>query len=53
VRSHQRLKNKEAHDDGLDEKEDSVELMIALVTRDRSSDETCEIEQATDKVLRA
>ena len=45
VRSHERLKNEEADDDGLDEKEDGVELMIALVTCDRSSRQTDEIKR--------
>jgi hypothetical protein len=33
----ERLENEEADDDRLDEKEDGIELMIALVSCDRSS----------------
>ena len=36
MRLHKRMKNGEADDNGLDEKEDGVKLMIALVARDRS-----------------
>ena len=32
--SHQRVKDGEADDDGLDEKEDGVEFVIALIARD-------------------
>ena len=42
---HKRLKNQEAADGGLDEKENCVKLMIALVSRDRSSDQACEIKR--------
>ncbi len=42
---HKRLKNEEAHDDSLEEKENCVKLMIALVSRDRSSDQACEIKR--------
>jgi hypothetical protein len=34
---HERLENEKADNDRLDEKEDRVELMIALVSRDGSS----------------
>jgi len=32
---HKRLKNQEADDGGLDEKENCIELMIAFASRDR------------------
>ena len=48
--SHECLENEEADHDGLDEKEDCVELMISLVSRDRGGDQACEIEQAADEV---
>src|SRR5882762_7438920 len=48
----ERLKNQEAGNDGLEQKEDRVELMIALVTRDCSSDQTREIKEVTDKIYR-
>jgi hypothetical protein len=44
------LKNQEADHDGLDEKEDRVELMIALVTCDRSRHQAREINEVTDKI---
>ena len=50
VPSHECLKNEEADSDGLEEKEDRVELVIALVTRDCSSHQTDEIEHATSEV---
>ena len=37
--SHECLENEEADHDGLDEKEDGVELMISLVSRDRGGDQ--------------
>ena len=43
LRSHKRMKNGEADDNGLGEKEDGVELMIALVPRDRSRCQAGEI----------
>ncbi len=46
------MKNGEADDNGLDEKEDGVALMIALVSCDRSRHQTGEIENTTDEVLR-
>jgi hypothetical protein len=46
------MKNGEAHDNGLDEKEDGVELMITLVSRDRGRRQAGEIEKGTDDVLR-
>jgi hypothetical protein len=52
LRLHERVKNNEADDNGLDEKEDSVELMIALVSCDRSRRQAGEIKQVTDDVLR-
>ena len=42
---HKRLKNEEAEHDGLEEKENCVKLMIALVSRDRSSNQACEIKR--------
>ena len=41
--SNQRLKNQKADDGGLDEKENCVELMTALVSRHRGSHQACEI----------
>jgi hypothetical protein len=35
LRLHEYLENEKANDDRLDEKEDGVELMIPLVSRDR------------------
>ena len=49
--SHECLENEEADNDGLDEKEDGVELVITLVTRDRSSNQAGEIEQAAGEIL--
>jgi len=43
LRLHKRMKNGEADDNGLDEKEDGVKLMIALVPRDRSRCQAGEI----------
>ena len=40
-----RLKNEEAHDGSLEEEENCVKLMIALVSRDRSSHQACEIKR--------
>lgn len=48
-----RLKNEEAHDDSLEEKENCVKLMIALVSRDRSSHQACEIKHAADEICRS
>jgi hypothetical protein len=39
------LENEKADNDGLDEKEDRVELMVALVACDCSSDQAYEVEQ--------
>jgi hypothetical protein len=50
VRSHEYLENEKADNDGLEEKEDGVELMIALVACDRSSHQTHEIEQAAGEI---
>jgi hypothetical protein len=44
VRSHECLENQKTDNDGLHEKEDGVELMIAF-----SSDQACEIERALTK----
>ena len=49
VRSHECLENQKTDNDGLHEKEDGVELMIAFVACDRSSDQACEIERALTK----
>src|SRR5205814_8414393 len=48
--SNQRLKNQKADDGGLDEKENCVELMTALVSRHRGSHQACEIKRAADKI---
>jgi hypothetical protein len=53
VRSREYLENEKADNDGLHEKEDGVELMIALVACDRSSDQTREIEQAAGEICRS
>ena len=52
LRLHKHMKNGEADDNGLGEKEDGVELMIALVARDRSRRQAREKKQVTDDVLR-
>src|SRR6266542_135273 len=49
---HKRMKNGETGDNSLDEKKDGVELMIALVSCNRSRRQTDEIKQATNEVLR-
>ena len=46
------MKNEEADNNGLDEKEDGEDLMIALVSCDRSCRQAGEIKQVTDDVLR-
>ena len=50
LNSHECLKDKKTDNDGLEEKEDRVELVIALITRDCSSHQAGEIEQATGEV---
>jgi hypothetical protein len=52
VLSHEYLENEETDNNGLDKKEDRVELVIPLVACDRSGEKTCEIEQATGEVYR-
>jgi hypothetical protein len=47
------MKNGEADDNGLHEKENGVELMISLVSCDRSGYEAGEVDDAADEVLRA
>jgi hypothetical protein len=42
--------NQKADGDGLKEKKDRVELVVALVTRDCSSHQTGEIEHASGEV---
>jgi hypothetical protein len=42
------MKNDEADDNGLHEKENGAELMISLVSRDRSRHEAGRVEDATD-----
>ena len=46
------MKNEEADDNGLGEKKDGVELVVALVWCDRSGHEAGEKKQVTDEVLR-
>jgi hypothetical protein len=50
---HKRLKNEEADTDSLEEEENCVKLMIALVSRDRSSHQACEIKRATNEICRS
>jgi hypothetical protein len=52
LRLHERAEKNKANDNGLNEKEDGVELMIALVSCDRSRRQASEIKQVTDDVLR-
>jgi hypothetical protein len=49
---HKHLKNEEAHDDSLEEKGNCVKLMIALVSRDRGSNQACEINHTADEIRR-
>ena len=49
---HKRLKNQEADDGGLDEKENCVELMIAFVSRHRGGNQPSEIKDTAQKVDR-
>jgi hypothetical protein len=46
--SNKRLKNEEADDDSLEEKENCVKFMITLASRDQP----CEIKRAADKIYR-
>jgi hypothetical protein len=46
------VKNGETDNDGLHEKENGVELMISLVSCDRSGYEAGEVDHAADEVLR-
>src|SRR5882762_2472840 len=48
--SHECLENEETDGDGLEEKEDRVELMIALVTSDRSRHQAREIKEVTNTI---
>jgi hypothetical protein len=50
---HKRLKNQEADDGGLDEKENCVGLMIAFVSRDRGDNQPSEIKDTAQKVDRS
>jgi hypothetical protein len=47
------MKDSEADDDRLDEKEDGVEFVIAFVSRDRSGNQTHEKKRIADDVLRS
>ncbi len=49
--SDQRMKDRKANDNGLDEKENAVELMISLVSCNRSGHESGGVENAADEVL--
>jgi hypothetical protein len=52
LRLRKRMKNGKAGDNSLDEKKDGVELMIALVSCDRSRRQAGKINQATNELLR-
>jgi hypothetical protein len=45
------VKNDEADNDGLQEKENGVKLVVPLVSRDRCRRQAREIKQVTDEVL--
>jgi hypothetical protein len=53
LRLHKRMKNGEADEYRLDEKEDSVELMIPLASCDSSRRQAGNKKQATDEILRS
>ena len=46
------MKDHEAHDDRLDEKEDGVELVVTLIAYDCSGHEAGEVKNAADGVFR-
>jgi hypothetical protein len=48
---HKRLKNQEADDGSLDEKENCVELMVALIACDRSRNQPGEIKDAAPQTV--
>jgi hypothetical protein len=48
-----RLKNEKADDRSLEQEENCIKLMIALISRDCSSHQACEIKHATGKICRS